>query len=42
MSPAQLAKEHGHKLAPAGESPGMTFGFGFFDRLLEIGPGKQL
>jgi hypothetical protein len=42
MSPAQLAKEHGHKLAPTAEPSGMTFGFGFFNRLLELGPGKEL
>jgi hypothetical protein len=42
MSPAQLAKEHGHKLAPAGESPGVSLGLGFFDRLLEIAPGKEM
>jgi len=42
MSPAQLAKEHGHELAPASEPPGMSLGFGFLDCLLEIGPGKEL
>jgi hypothetical protein len=42
MGPAQLAKEHGHKLAPTGESARMTFGFGFFDCLLELDPGKEL
>jgi hypothetical protein len=42
MSSAQLAKKHRHKLAPTGESSGMPFGFGFFDHLLELGPGKEL
>jgi hypothetical protein len=42
MSSAQLTKEHGHKLTPAGESPGMTLGFGLFKRLLELDSRKQL
>ena len=42
MGSAQLAEEHGHKLAPAGESPGMTFGFGFFDSLLKFDSEKRV
>jgi hypothetical protein len=36
------AKRHGHKLAPAGESPSMSFGFPFPDRLQELNSRKQL
>lgn len=42
MSPAQLTKEHRHKLAPTGESSGMTLGFGFLNGLLKIDSGKEL
>jgi hypothetical protein len=36
MGPTQLTKEHGHKLAPTGESSGMTFGLGLYHHLLEF------
>ena len=39
---SQLAEEHGHKLPLAGESPGMTFGFRFFQSVMKFDPGKQL
>jgi hypothetical protein len=42
MSPAQLAKEHGHKLAPTGKSSGMTFGFGLFNGFLKIDSRNEL
>ena len=38
----QLAEQHGYKLAPRGESSGMTFGPGFLDHHLELQPRKQL
>jgi len=37
---AQLAKEHGHELAPARKASGMTFGTGYFDGLFKLGPRK--
>jgi hypothetical protein len=40
--PAELAKQHGHKLAPAGETAGMPFGFVLLDSLLELDAWKQL
>jgi hypothetical protein len=42
MGSAHLAEEHGHKLTPTSESPGMTFGFRLFDRLLKLDSGKEL
>jgi hypothetical protein len=42
MGSAQLTEEHGHKLAPASESSGMTFGFGLFHGVLELDSRKQL
>ncbi len=42
IGPPQLTEQHGYKLAPGGEPPGMTFGFGFFDHLLELQTRKQL
>jgi len=34
--------EHGDELAPAGEAPGMAFGIGLLDCLLEVDPGETL
>jgi len=42
MGPAELAEQHGHKLAPAGEAPGMPFGVGPLDQRLELCPRKEL
>jgi hypothetical protein len=42
MSPAQLAEMHGHKLTPAGESPGVTLGFGLLNGLPKLDSRKQL
>jgi len=42
MGPAELAEEHGHELAPAGEAPGMPLGVGPLDQRLELRPGKEL
>jgi hypothetical protein len=42
MGTAQLTKEHGHKLAPAAKSSGMSFGFRFFHGLKKLGFGKEL
>jgi hypothetical protein len=42
MGSAQLAKEHGDELSPAGEASGMTFGAGLVYRLLELDARKQL
>jgi hypothetical protein len=42
MSPAQLTKEHGHKLTPTGKSSSMTLGLGLFNGLLELDSRKQL
>jgi len=39
---AQLAEEHGHKLAPTGKSSGMSFGSNFFHGLLELDSRKEL
>jgi hypothetical protein len=36
MGSTQLAEEQGDKLAPAGESSGVTFGLGFFHSLLKL------
>jgi hypothetical protein len=42
MGSAQLTEEHGNKLAPTSESPGMSFCFRFLHRLLELDSRKQL
>jgi hypothetical protein len=42
MRSAQLAKEHGHKLAPRGKSSAMSFGSGLFHGLAKLGFGKKL
>jgi hypothetical protein len=42
MGSTQLAEEHGDKLAPAGESSGVTFGLGFFHSVLKLDSRKQL
>jgi hypothetical protein len=42
MGSAQLAKEHGDELSPAGEAAGMAFGAGLVYRLLELEARKQL
>lgn len=36
VCPPQLAEQHGYKLAPGTESPGMTLGFRFVHYLLEL------
>jgi len=38
----ELTEEHGHKLAPACESPAMTFGFCFFHGSSQFDSGKEL
>ena len=42
MGAAQLTKQHGDKLTPAGKSFGMTFGMGFFHHVLELDSWKKL
>jgi hypothetical protein len=42
MSPSQLTEEHGHKLAPTGESFGITFCLGHFNQMLKLQTRKQL
>jgi hypothetical protein len=42
MGSAQLTKQHGDKLAPAGKSFGMTFSMGFFHHVLELDSRKEL
>jgi len=42
MSSAELAEEHGHKLAPAGEPSSMTFGLRLFHGLLKFDSRKEL
>src|SRR5206468_11814910 len=42
MRPSQLAKQHGHELAPTGETPRVVFGFVLLNRLLEFPARKQL
>jgi hypothetical protein len=42
MGSAQLTEEHGNKLAPGGESSGMSFSFRFPNGLLELDSRKQL
>jgi len=41
MGAAQLAKQHGHELAPTGEAPRVPFGLVLFHCLLEIAARKQ-
>ncbi len=42
VGPGHLAKQHGDKLIPTGESPGMAFGLVIVDGSLEVVPGKEL
>ncbi len=42
IGPSQLAEQHGYKLAPGTESPGVTLGFRLVHHLLELQPRKQL
>src|SRR5260370_21352840 len=42
MRASQLAKQHGHKLAPTGEAPRVPLGLVLLDRLLEIPARKKL
>ena len=42
IGPPQLTEEHGHKLAPTGESFGMTFSTGVFHHVLELDSWKKL
>ena len=42
MGTAQLTEEHGNKLTPTGESPGMPLGSRSTDCLLELDSRKQL
>jgi hypothetical protein len=42
MGATQLAKQHGHKLTPAGKSFGVTFGMGLFHHVLELDSWKKL
>jgi len=42
MGAAQMTKQHGDKLTPAGKSFGMTFGMGFFHHVLELNSWKKL
>ena len=42
MGAAQLTKQHGDKLAPAGKSFGVTFGMGLFHHVLELDSRKEL
>jgi hypothetical protein len=42
MGAAQLAKQHGHKLAPTGESFTMTLGLSDRDQVLKLRTRKQL
>jgi len=42
MRPSHLAKQHGHELAPTGETPRVPFGLVLVDRLLEPSARKQL
>jgi len=39
---SQLAEEHGNKLRPGGEAPGMTFAFRFLHTLMKIGFWKRV
>src|ERR1035441_11117763 len=42
MRAPQLAKQHGHELAPTRETPCVPLGFVLLDRLLEIPAREQL
>src|SRR5258708_6997884 len=42
MRASQLAKQHGHKLAPTGEAPRVPLGLVLLDRLFEIPARKKL
>src|SRR5207244_11649432 len=42
MRASQLAKQHGHELAPTGETPRVPLGLVLLDRLLELPARKQL
>src|SRR5258708_33799187 len=42
MRPSHLAEQHGHELAPTGETPRVSFGFVLLDCLLEPPARKQL
>src|SRR5712692_3748423 len=42
MRPSQLAKQHGHELAPTRETPRVPLGLVLLDSLLEIPARKQL
>src|ERR1035437_9378451 len=42
MRPSQLAKQHGHELAPTGEAPRVPLGLVLLDRLLELPAREQL
>jgi hypothetical protein len=42
MGSAQLAEEHGHELAPAGEASGMALGTGFLNGLMKFISRKEL
>src|SRR6266581_4737660 len=42
MRPPQLAKQHGHELAPTGETPRMPLCLVVLDCFLEISARKQL
>jgi hypothetical protein len=42
MRPSQLAKQHGHELAPTGETPRVPFGLVLLDRLLEFPAREKL
>src|ERR1035437_5260745 len=42
MRPSQLAKQHGHELAPTGETPRVPLGLVLLDRLLELPAREQL
>ncbi len=42
MRPSQLAEQHGHKLAPTGETPCVSLGLVLLDRLFEIPTREKL
>ena len=42
VGPAQLAKEHGDELGPAGEALGGTFGVMFFHERGKLGAGEMV
>jgi len=41
MGAAQLAKQHGDELTPAGKSSGVTFGMALFHHVLELDSWKD-